>query len=236
MASLADKAILSGADNHPPMLEKDMYDFWKSRMINTKFLNTLPPEWSNFVTDVKLVRDLHTTNGDDPIDAINHMMSFLTVVVTSRGGRIICRLVRQDRLHQDQVEHQEGKGSLCAITAKVLQEKELEFLADPGMAESSSNQNVVTTNAAYQADDLDAYDSDCDELNSAKISLMANLSHYGSDNLVEERVLKELKNDDKTSTSYEPSLEIETLKHTLSEHLKGKESLEQNITLFKNDF
>nr|GEV23914.1 retrovirus-related Pol polyprotein from transposon TNT 1-94 [Tanacetum cinerariifolium] len=30
--SLADKAILSGADNRPPMLEKDMYDSWKSRM------------------------------------------------------------------------------------------------------------------------------------------------------------------------------------------------------------
>nr|GFB48209.1 hypothetical protein [Tanacetum cinerariifolium] len=32
MASLADKAILSGADNRPPVLEKDMYDSWKSRM------------------------------------------------------------------------------------------------------------------------------------------------------------------------------------------------------------
>nr|GFC45295.1 hypothetical protein [Tanacetum cinerariifolium]GFC45298.1 hypothetical protein [Tanacetum cinerariifolium] len=32
MASLADKAILSGAKNHPPMLEKDMYDSWRSRM------------------------------------------------------------------------------------------------------------------------------------------------------------------------------------------------------------
>nr|GEW81910.1 hypothetical protein [Tanacetum cinerariifolium] len=338
MTSLADKAILSGADNHPPMLEKDMYDSWKSRMelymlnrqygmmilksvelgpllwptveedgvtrlkkysklsaaeaiqadcdvkatniilqglppevyalvsthkvakelseriqmlmqgtsltkqerecklydefdkfvyrkgetlrdyylrfslllndmnmynmkleqfqVNTKFLNTLPPEWSKFITDVKLVRDLHTTNvdqlhaylgqqeyhanevrlmhertsdllalisqhqlngtpyqhhqqndisstvnqnafmvsssvpqidyapnvqnplefsspetglvvpvfqkGDDPIDAINHMMSFLTAVVTSRGGRVLCRLVRQDHLHHDQ--------------------------------------------------------------------------------------------------------------------------------------
>ncbi|GJU29906.1 hypothetical protein Tco_1173495 [Tanacetum coccineum] len=28
---------------------------------NTKFLNTLPPEWSIFMIDVKLVRDLHTT-------------------------------------------------------------------------------------------------------------------------------------------------------------------------------
>nr|GFD18978.1 ribonuclease H-like domain-containing protein [Tanacetum cinerariifolium] len=32
MTSLADKAILSGADNRPPMLDKDMYDSWKSRM------------------------------------------------------------------------------------------------------------------------------------------------------------------------------------------------------------
>ncbi|GKB14082.1 retrovirus-related pol polyprotein from transposon TNT 1-94 [Tanacetum coccineum] len=32
--------------------------------VNTKFLNSLPPEWSKFMTDVKLVRDLHTTNFD----------------------------------------------------------------------------------------------------------------------------------------------------------------------------
>nr|GFC98671.1 hypothetical protein [Tanacetum cinerariifolium] len=62
---------------------------------------------------------------------------------------------------------------------------ELEFLADPGIAETQSTQYVVTNNAAYQTDDLDAYDSDCDEFNYAKIALMANLSHYGSDNLVE---------------------------------------------------
>ncbi|GJU23921.1 retrovirus-related pol polyprotein from transposon TNT 1-94 [Tanacetum coccineum] len=44
---------------------------------------------------------------------------------------------------------------------------------------------VITHNAAYQADDLDAYDSDYDELNSAKITLMANLSRNGSDALTE---------------------------------------------------
>nr|GFC08778.1 hypothetical protein [Tanacetum cinerariifolium] len=68
---------------------------------------------------------------------------------------------------------------------QVLQEEELDFLADPGTAGSSTNQTVVTTNAAYQADDLDAYDSDCDEFNSEKVALMANLSHYGSDNMAE---------------------------------------------------
>nr|GEY85704.1 hypothetical protein [Tanacetum cinerariifolium] len=32
MTTLVDKAILSGADNRPPMLEKDIYDSWKSIM------------------------------------------------------------------------------------------------------------------------------------------------------------------------------------------------------------
>ncbi|GKF82155.1 hypothetical protein Tco_0243811 [Tanacetum coccineum] len=30
--TLAEYMILSGADNRPPMLDKDMYDSWKSRM------------------------------------------------------------------------------------------------------------------------------------------------------------------------------------------------------------
>ncbi|GJX61284.1 hypothetical protein Tco_0294184 [Tanacetum coccineum] len=32
--------------------------------VNTKFLNTIPPKWSKFVTDVKLARNMHTTNYD----------------------------------------------------------------------------------------------------------------------------------------------------------------------------
>nr|GFC04503.1 hypothetical protein [Tanacetum cinerariifolium] len=41
----------------------------------------------------------------------------------------------------------------------------------------------------FQADDLDAYDYDCDELNTAKVALMANLSHYGSDALAEYTIM-----------------------------------------------
>ncbi|GKF98561.1 hypothetical protein Tco_0297344, partial [Tanacetum coccineum] len=44
---------------------------------------------------------------------------------------------------------------------------------------------VLLVQAQASADDLDAYDSDCDELNTAKVALMANLSHYGSDALAE---------------------------------------------------
>nr|GFB90929.1 hypothetical protein [Tanacetum cinerariifolium] len=46
----------------------------------------------------------------------------------------------------------------------------------------------------------------------------------------------ELKHDEKASTSYESSQEIESLKHTLSEYLKENESLEQKITILKDDF
>nr|GFA52556.1 hypothetical protein [Tanacetum cinerariifolium] len=258
--------------------------------VNTKFLNALPPEWSKFVTDVKLVRDLHNTNVDqlhaylgqheyhanevrlmhertsDPLALQQastyqsssfatsyHNPQFVSQGPSSSNLSIsypvndISSTVNHNaymasssapQIDYALMVHHSSKFSSpeTGLVVLVLQEEELEFLADPGTAESSSNQNVVTTNAAYQADDLDAYDSDCDELNSAKISLMANLSNYGSDNLAEERVLKELKNDDKASTSYEPYLEIKTLKHTMSEHLKEKEYLEQKITLLKNDF
>nr|GEW33479.1 hypothetical protein [Tanacetum cinerariifolium] len=70
---------------------------------------------------------------------------------------------------------------------QVLHEEELEFLVDPRIAETQSTQYVVTNKAAYQADNLIAYDSDCNEINSAKIALMTILSHYGSDNLAEVR-------------------------------------------------
>nr|GEX77670.1 retrovirus-related Pol polyprotein from transposon TNT 1-94 [Tanacetum cinerariifolium] len=159
--------------------------------------------------------------GDDPIDAINHMMSFLTTVVTSRylatnnQLKTLSNPQQQPTINNGRVTIQPIQGRQNSVTTgssrpyasgsggasewfkdkvllvqaqangQVLQEEEVEFLADPGTAETSSNQYVITNNAAYQADDLDAYDSDCDELNSAKIALMVNLSHYGSDNLVE---------------------------------------------------
>nr|GEV61867.1 hypothetical protein [Tanacetum cinerariifolium] len=68
---------------------------------------------------------------------------------------------------------------------QILHEEELAFLADPRIAEGQATQKVITHNVAYQADDLDAYNSDYDELNTAKVALIANLSHYGSDVLVE---------------------------------------------------
>ncbi|GJW66972.1 integrase, catalytic region, zinc finger, CCHC-type containing protein, partial [Tanacetum coccineum] len=135
--------------------------------------------------------------GDYPIDAINKMMSFLSTVVTSRQQRVVKCFNCQGEGHmarqcpnpkrkrdatwfREKVLLVEAQGS-----SKVLNEEELEFLADPGIAEGLVTQTVITHNAAYQADDLDAYDSYCDDFSTAKAVLMANLSSYGSDVLSE---------------------------------------------------
>nr|GEX40481.1 hypothetical protein [Tanacetum cinerariifolium] len=117
--------------------------------------------------------------GDDPIDAINHMMSFLTAVVTSWYPPT------NNQLRNSSNPRQQATINNRTVTIQPIQGRQNSLTADPGIEETQSTQYVVTNNAAYQADDLDAYDSDCDEIKSAKIALMANLSHYGSDNLVE---------------------------------------------------
>ncbi|GJR54837.1 hypothetical protein Tco_1405358 [Tanacetum coccineum] len=219
--------------------------------VNSKFLNTLPAEWSKFITSVKLVKDLNTTNvdqihayleqherhanehsyknsqhqqqvspykssqygaplesqqysvnqsstpllitypsnnyqssvhhnrGDDAIDAINHVMSFLTAVVSSRYPTTNNQL-RTSSNPRQQATINDGR-----VTLQPIQGRQSSFAADPNIPEGQATQTVITHNAAYQADDLDAYDSDCDELNTAKVALMANLSHYGSDALAE---------------------------------------------------
>ncbi|GJU85657.1 hypothetical protein Tco_1293203 [Tanacetum coccineum] len=206
--------------------------------VNTKFLNTLPPEWSKFVTDVKLelrsacfgcnpsddpvsllnsselipklsisttinhnvysppssipqIEYAPTVNqqqqqpefpqlnlgiivpvfkqGDDPIAA-----SFLSDVVTSRYP------TTNNQLRNSSNPRQQATINDRRVTLQPVQGRQISF-ATGGQV----TQTVITHNAAYQADDLDAYDSDCDELNTAKVALMANLSHYGSDALAE---------------------------------------------------
>nr|GEY84671.1 hypothetical protein [Tanacetum cinerariifolium] len=46
-------------------------------------------------------------------------------------------------------------------------------------------QQIIIHNAAFQTDDLDAYDSDYDDISSAKAVLMDNLSSYSLDILFE---------------------------------------------------
>ncbi|GJT53718.1 hypothetical protein Tco_0988772 [Tanacetum coccineum] len=160
--------------------------------------------------------------GDDPIDAINHVMSFLSAVVTSRYPTTNNH-VRNSSNPRQQATINDGR-----ITLQLVQGRQISFASGtsrtytPVASGSNSGKQktvicynckgegrmskqctkpkrkrddswfkekvlltVITHNVAYQADDLDAYDSDYDELNTAKVALMANLSHYGSDALAE---------------------------------------------------
>nr|GFA06475.1 hypothetical protein [Tanacetum cinerariifolium] len=63
---------------------------------------------------------------------------------------------------------------------QLLDEERLAFLADPGVAKTQDTQPTIIHNADFQTDDLDAFNSECDEVPCAKAFLMANLSCYDS--------------------------------------------------------
>nr|GFB04627.1 hypothetical protein [Tanacetum cinerariifolium] len=73
---------------------------------------------------------------------------------------------------------------------QILDEEQLVFFADPRIPAGQA-QTIIPHNAAFQTEDLDTYDSDCDDLSNAQAVLMANISNYGSDVILEEKANKE---------------------------------------------
>nr|GEU72424.1 retrovirus-related Pol polyprotein from transposon TNT 1-94 [Tanacetum cinerariifolium] len=71
----------------------------------------------------------------------------------------------------------------------ILDEEQLAFLANPGIPAAQA-QTIIPHNAAFQTENLDTYDSDCDDLSNAQAVLMANISNYGSN------VISEVPNSD----------------------------------------
>ncbi|GJR82233.1 retrovirus-related pol polyprotein from transposon TNT 1-94 [Tanacetum coccineum] len=278
MTTLADKAILSGADNRPPMLEKDMYDSWKSRMelymMNRQhgrmvlksvenglliwptikengvtrpkkyselsatkaiqadcdikatniILQGIPPEVFALVSNHKVARELWERiqvlmqgtsltkqeiecklydefdkfaykkgetlrlivpvfqKGDDLIDAINHIIFFLETAVwrhisfASGTSRTYTPGASRSNFGKQRTVicyNCKGEGHMSKQCTKPKRKRDDSWLKD----------KALLVQAQASADKLDAYDSDCDELNTAKVALMANLSHYGFDAL-----------------------------------------------------
>nr|GEW36637.1 retrovirus-related Pol polyprotein from transposon TNT 1-94 [Tanacetum cinerariifolium] len=388
MTSLTDKAILSGADNRPPMLEKDMYDSWKSimelymlnkqhrRMIlesvengpllwltveengMTKpkkyselsateaiqadcdvkatniILQGLPPEiyigkhsqrcertmGKNLNADARNVIDKtrkgvhissHTTNinfnhksqhssllhtehriillvfqkGNDSIDAINHMMSFLTAVVTSRYPPTNNQLRTSSNPRQQAIINNErltiqpiqgrknsmtvgmsrqytsgpsgtsgkqrviicynckGKGHMSKQCTKPKRKRDEAWFKDKVLLVQAQANGQNSSLHALQDDiilsvigQLKTQVVNCTKINEYNKNVNEILTVELERNKDQVRILNEQKNVDKALESCALSLEIDNLKHILSEHLKEKESLEQKVTILKNDF
>ncbi|GJS49264.1 integrase, catalytic region, zinc finger, CCHC-type containing protein, partial [Tanacetum coccineum] len=279
--------------------------------VNTKFLNSLPPEWGKFVTNVKLARDLHTSKydqlyaylkqhethanearlmcerfpdllsnpygaphhpqqypftyltnlnhtqpsvpqnayspstipqqpqaefpqidsglavptflpSDDPIACMNKAMAFLSAVFTPRYPSTNNQLrsstnprnqatVQDGRVIVQQVQGREGQnvvgsglqrnassskgntsGQVKVIKCYNCQREGHMARQYPRVADGQVAQ-TITHNAVFQTDDLDVYDSDCDDISSAKAVLMANLSSCDSDVLSEDKANNESK-------------------------------------------
>ncbi|GJT49983.1 integrase, catalytic region, zinc finger, CCHC-type containing protein [Tanacetum coccineum] len=125
--------------------------------------------------------------GDNPIACLNKAMTFLSTVValrrqgqsfagtrskgnaTSSGGNNSTGLARVVKCYNYQ-----GKGHMARQCTKPKRPRN-----------SAWFKTTIPQNAAFQTDDLDAYDFDCDDISSAKVVLMANLSSYDSDVLSE---------------------------------------------------
>ncbi|GJZ81022.1 hypothetical protein Tco_0646016 [Tanacetum coccineum] len=119
----------------------------------------LLPKWSKFVTDVKLVKDLHTTNFDQ-----------------------FHAYLEQHELHANEVRlmRERSQDPLALVANHQMTPSHFNTYqssynnpqwkpGDLGIAEGPVTQSVITHNAAYQADDLDAYDSDCDEISTVTL-------------------------------------------------------------------
>nr|GEW84783.1 hypothetical protein [Tanacetum cinerariifolium] len=194
-----DKGLLVQAQANGQVLQEEELEFLadpgisessSNQMVITNNATYQADDLDAYDSDCDEINSAHTMNSTLP--ALQEDL-ILNVIEQLNTQVVTCTKINQDNKQCTKPRRKRDaewfKDKVLLVQAQangqVLQEEELEFLADPGIPESLSNQMVITNNVAYQADDLDAYDSDCDEINSAKIALMANLSHYGSDNLVE---------------------------------------------------
>ncbi|GKD78937.1 hypothetical protein Tco_1341558, partial [Tanacetum coccineum] len=93
--------------------------------------------------------------GDDPIACLNKAMAFLSAVASSRGKDKVM-LVKDTWLGN--ALSLKGQGTLHGLRTRQCWPE---------------HRNLT--------EDLDAYDSDCDDVSTAQAVLISNLSNYGSD-------------------------------------------------------
>nr|GEY37453.1 putative reverse transcriptase domain-containing protein [Tanacetum cinerariifolium] len=136
--------------------------------------------------------------------------------------------VNNPEIRVNSVNHQERQVQSTSEQFSTLTHSNTEIESDSNIIPYSQYLNETQSNTV-QNSTLPALQDDL--ILNVNDLLTAELARYKS----QERVLNELKHDEKASTSYEHSQEIDSLKHTLSEYLKEKESFEKKISILKDD-
>ncbi|GJT05129.1 retrovirus-related pol polyprotein from transposon TNT 1-94 [Tanacetum coccineum] len=155
----------------------DDMNIYKMKMeqfqVNTKFLNSLPPEWS-FVVHV-------FSPGDYPIACLNKAMTFLMDVASSRF------LTTKNQLRNSSNPRNQATIQDDRVTVQQVHGRQGQNYSEKAMlAEAQEARQILDEEQLTR--DLDTYDSDCDDLSNAQAILMANIPNYGSNVISEENV------------------------------------------------
>ncbi|GKE43298.1 hypothetical protein Tco_1470582, partial [Tanacetum coccineum] len=122
---------------------------------------------------------------DDPIDAINHMMSFLTAVITFRYP------TTNNQLRNSSNPRQQATINNGRVTLQLIQGRRTSLPLGEGHMSKQCTKPKRKWDDSWFKDKVLLVQAqatgllDYDELNTAKVALMANLSHYGLDALAE---------------------------------------------------
>nr|GEV68688.1 hypothetical protein [Tanacetum cinerariifolium] len=198
---LAEYMILSDADNHPPMFDKDLVakDLWERVQLLMQGTSLIKQEreYSSFVVPVFSL-------GDDSIACLNKAMVFLTVVASSRvtvqqvqgrqgnnysgttykgnatssRGNTTSRHARVVKCYNYQ-----GKGHIARQCTQSKRPRNATWFKEKAMLAKAQEARQILDDEqlSFLTEDLDTYDFDCDDISTAQAVLMANISNYDYD-------------------------------------------------------
>ncbi|GKB18288.1 retrovirus-related pol polyprotein from transposon TNT 1-94 [Tanacetum coccineum] len=220
--------------------------------VNTKFLDALPPERSKFVTYVKLANSLYTTNYDqlyaylsqheqhanevclmrerysDPLALCFAGIGNKGIATTSRGNYAASqpRVVKCCNCQRE--------GHMARQCTQLKRPRNYAWFKEKLML-------VEEQEAAFQTEDLDAYDLNCDDISSTKAILMENLSICDSEVLFEvpysDTYLNDMINQDVQEMTYSEQAHIVDFLDNEINKSKEKESkyIDEEIVLEKQN-
>ncbi|GKB22565.1 hypothetical protein Tco_0861966, partial [Tanacetum coccineum] len=92
-------------------------------------------------------------------------------IATTSKENVAAGPTRVVKCYNCQEEWHMARQSEAQEAGQILDEEQLAFLAAPSISKAPVVQQTIPHNSAFQTDDLDAYDSDCDDLSLAKVDV-----------------------------------------------------------------